>query len=89
MIDKNKLGLTFGLFFAIVHAFWAFMVAIIPNQLQSFLNWIFNIHFLEPVWNLIVFNIFDAMLLVIMTFIVGYILGWVFAWVHNLYHKKK
>ena len=88
MIDKNKVGLTLGLFFAIVHAVWALSVAVIPNILQSKLDWIFNLHFIEPVWKLTAFNFVNAIILVVVTFIVGYILGWVFAWAHNLFHKK-
>ncbi|MBS3088521.1 hypothetical protein J4402_01955 [Candidatus Pacearchaeota archaeon] len=88
MIDKNKCGLALGLFFAIVHAVWALAVAIIPGSLQSFLDWIFALHFVAPVWSLTAFNFVNAILLVIVTFITGYILGWVFAWAHNLCHKK-
>ncbi len=88
MLDKNKIGLSVGLFLAMVHAVWALAVAIIPGALQSFLDWIFDIHFLEPIWKLTTFNLINAIFLVIITFIIGYILGWVFVWVHNLYHKK-
>jgi len=87
-MEKNKVGLVVGLFLAIVHAIWALTVAIIPNQLQSFLDWIFNIHFLVPVWKITEFNFMNAIFLVIMTFVIGFIVGWVFAWLHNLLHKK-
>ena len=89
MLDKNKTGISVGLFFAVIHAVWALMVAIIPSVLQSFLDWIFNIHFLEPIWILTTFDFVDAILLVIVTFVIGYVLGWVFGWAHNFHHKKK
>jgi len=89
MLDKYKVGLSVGLFFAVVHAGWALLVAIIPGVLQNFLDWVFNLHFLEPVWVLTTFNFLNAILLVIVTFVIGYIFGWVFTWAHNLYHKKK
>ena len=88
MIDKNKTGLTLGLFLAVVHAVWALAVAVIPGPLQASLDWIFNIHFLEPIWKLTAFNLINAIFLVIITFVIGYIFGWVFAWLHNLHHKK-
>lgn len=88
MLDKNKVGLIVGLFLAAMHAAWALAVAIIPNALQSFLDWIFNIHFLQPIWKLTAFNFVDAIFLVIVTFIAGYISGWVFAWVYNSMYKK-
>lgn len=89
MLDKNKIGLAFGLFLAIVHAVWALSVAVVPGMLQSFLDWIFNIHFLNPVWVLTSFNFANAIMLVAFTFIAGYVFGWVFAWAHNLIHTKK
>jgi len=89
MIDKNKVGLTFGLFLAVVHAVWSLAVAVIPNELQSFLNWVFGLHALEPVFKLTSFNLVNAIILVILTFVIGYIFGWVFAFLHNLLHKKK
>ena len=89
ILDKNKIGLVVGLFLAIIHAVWALFVAIMPSTLQSFLDWIFNIHFLEPVYTLTTFSFGNAIFLVIVTFIAGFILGWIFAWIHNLLHKKK
>jgi len=83
MLSKNKFGLAIGLFLAIVHAIWAIAVAIMPAQLQAFLNWIFAIHFLQPVWILTTFNLVSAIFLIIMTFICGYIFGWVVAALWN------
>jgi uncharacterized membrane protein len=78
-MNRNKTGLIVGFFLAIIHAIWALMVAIIPNQLQSFLNWIFVLHSLEPYWIITAFNFPNALLLVIVTFIFGYLLGYLFA----------
>jgi len=87
-LNKNKIGLMVGAFLAIVHAVWALIVAVIPDSLQSFLDWVFNIHFLEPVWILTTFDLLNAIFLVILTFVCGYICGWVFAWIHNCVDKK-
>ena len=89
MRDKNKTGVTWGLFFAIFHAIWALAVAIMPGTLQSFLDWVFHIHFLERVWILTSFNFLNALVLVVFTFVVGYVLGWVYAWADNMHHKNK
>ncbi|MFA5019883.1 MAG: DUF5676 family membrane protein [Candidatus Pacearchaeota archaeon] len=88
-MNKNKLGLAVGILFAIIHAVWALAVLIIPGALQSFLNWVFKLHSLEPIWIITSFNFLNAIFLVVVTFIIGFIIGWVFAWVHNLLHKKK
>jgi len=87
-LNKNKIGLMVGAFLAIAHAVWALIVAVIPGALQSFLDWVFNIHFLEPVWVLTTFDLLNAIFLVALTFVCGYICGWVFAWIHNLVDKK-
>ncbi len=87
-LDKNQVGLIVGIFFAVVHAAWALIIAIIPGTLQSFLNWMFELHFLEPIWTITAFNLVNALLLVVMTFVCGYIFGWVFAAIWNQLSKK-
>ncbi len=87
-MNKNKSGLIVGLFLALVHAVWAVIIAVIPAQMQSFLDWVFKLHFIEPVWKLTTFNFLNAIFLVIVTFIAGYIFGWVFVWVYKLIGKK-
>lgn len=87
-INANKLGLIVGFFLALVHLVWALTVAITPISLQKFLDWIFKLHFLEPILKLTAFNIMNAIWLVILTFVIGYILGWVLALIHNCVSKK-
>jgi len=88
MIDKNNLGLIVGIFLAVVHAIWALIIAVIPSTFQEFLDWLLDIHFLEPVWKITKFSFLNAIYLIIITFIFGYILGWLFAWIHNWLSKK-
>ncbi len=87
-LDKNQTGLILGIFIALIHLVWAILVWIIPAALQSFLDWIFVLHAIEPYWKLTTMTAFNAILLVIMTFIIGYVAGWVFAWVWNMRTKK-
>jgi hypothetical protein len=86
---ENKLALTVGLFMASIHAIWALMVAIIPNALQGFLDWIFNVHFIVPVWNLTAFNLVNALMLVLVTFIIGYLAALLFVWLLKVTKMKK
>ena len=79
-MEKNKVGLALGGFFAGVHLIWALLVAIIPNALQTYFNWIFNLHGITPIIEITGMTLMNAITLVIVTFIVGYIIGWVFAW---------
>lgn len=87
-LNKNKLGLILGTFFALMHALWALAVAIGAGFLQTALDWIFKIHFLKPVYVITAFSLSNAILLVIVTFVCGYIIGWVFAAIWNWIGKK-
>jgi hypothetical protein len=71
-----KPALVGGLVLAIVHAVWALTIALIPQTFQAFLNWIFDIHFLVPIYQLTDFNLVKAILLTVITFICGYVVTW-------------
>ncbi len=86
-LNKNKIGLTLGLFLGLAHLIWAILVALIPSSLQNCLDWMFKIHGLRPYWIITTITFTDAILLVIVTFIAGYIVGWVYAYLHNFSHK--
>ncbi len=88
-LKAHKPALVVGLFMGGLHALWALLVAIMPGALQSFLNWVFNIHFLQPIWVLTPFNFLNALILTIFTFIVGYVDTWVFLWIWSLVKVKK
>jgi len=92
MVDKlnnNQIGLIAGIFFALMHAVWAFFVAVMPGLLQQFIDWIFVLHSIEPVWVITSFNLLNAILLIVLTFVIGYVLGWVFAAIWNWNKKSK
>jgi len=88
-MSKNKLGLVVGSFLAIFHLVWSVAVAITPSGVQSFMNWIFNIHHLSlPMAIITPFVVSNAIILIIVTFIMGYIFGWVLAALFNILHKQ-
>lgn len=91
-MGKNKVGLALGCLFASIHLVWALLIAIIPNALQACLDWMFEIHGLEPIWIITSMTLANAILLVVVTFIFGYILGWLFELFFSdckLCHKQK
>lgn len=88
ILDKNKTGLVVGAFLALFHFVWSILVLLIPSQLQGFLDWVFEIHALAPIWNLTAFNFMNMIWLIILTFVIGYIFGWIFALIANWIHKK-
>lgn len=88
-INKHKLGLVLGLFFAAIHAVWVLCVALMSGLMQRSLDWIVSLHFLKPFYVLTPFRAFSAVLLVVVAFIVGYVVGWLFAALWNVVKVKK
>ena len=88
-MNKNKAGLVGGIFLGAAHLLWALAIGLFPSLMQSLLDFIFRLHFISNGWQLSVFNFVDAVLLVIITFLVGYAVGWLFALVVELTYKKK
>jgi hypothetical protein len=74
MINKNKLGLAVGTFLGLCHFFWAWLV--LTGMAQSVLNWIFQLHFIQPTYTLLPFSIGAAAGLVILNFAIGYAGGY-------------
>lgn len=87
-MNKNEAGLIFGTFLAVIHAVWSLFVAIIPGPLQSFLNWVLSLHCLEPFMQITQFNFMNAVILVILVFVMGYIMGFGFMTIVEFIKKK-
>lgn len=87
-MNKNKVGLVVGVFLAIMHAIWMLSIMIMPATIQTFMNWIFILHALEPILTITSIQIVNACLLVIVAFVAGYVYGWVFAALWNWIVKK-
>jgi uncharacterized membrane protein len=85
-LSKAKTGLVLGLFFAVVHAVWAILVAL--GVAQGLLDWVFKMHMIENPYIISDFGFGTAVGPVIMTFVVGYIFGWVFAALWNSLRKS-
>lgn len=87
-MDKNKLGLTLGILFALIHALWSLAIAVTQTGVQKFIDWIMMLHSLSMAIVVIPFNLVNALTLIAFTFILGYATGWVFAAVMNSVKKK-
>jgi type II secretory pathway component PulF len=87
-LNKNQVGLICGVFLAAIHAIWALLVAVVPDLLQQFLDWVFGLHFLMPIYVVTSFNFVNAILLVALTFVGGFALGWGFAAIWNWINKR-
>ncbi len=85
-INKNQLGLTLGIVFAILHAAWVVIVGI--GLGQSLIDRLHSVHFLSDVHNIISFSLGTALIGIIIAFISGYVFGWLFAVLWNWFGKK-
>lgn len=85
---RHQLGLTLGLGFAFMHFIWALAVAVTPGGVQKYINWVFSLHFITIPATVGVFVAAKALVLIVLTFVVGYIMGWILAFCHDWVEKK-
>ncbi len=84
-ISSNKAGLALGLFLGLMHAGWASLVAC--GWAQPLINFIFRLHFIDTPFSLLDFDLGTAVLLVIVTSLVGYVVGNLLAFIWNYLHR--
>ncbi|MFH0814635.1 MAG: hypothetical protein V1902_00880 [Candidatus Falkowbacteria bacterium] len=82
---KNSVGLTLGLFVALIHLFWAILVA--ANIAKPLVDWSLSMHMLQLDYSILVFDFGKSAMLIVMTFVCGYVCGWVFSAIWNLFRK--
>ena len=81
MINKHRLGLALGTFLGLCHALWAWLV--LTGMAQSLMNWVFQLHFIQPPYTLLPFSLVTALTLIVVTFVTGYASGWFLGAVWN------
>ena len=84
-VNKNRLGLTIGIFAALLHAVWALIV--VAGLAQSYLDWIFPLHFVNSVFDVAAFSLVNAVILIILAFVGGYVVGWILGAIWNWIKK--
>jgi hypothetical protein len=85
-LNKNKTGLILGAFLGFWHFAWSLLVA--TGVAQTILDFIYYLHFLNNPFQVSVFDIRTAALLIVITSAVGYVFGWLLAFLWNIFHKK-
>ena len=81
MINKQKLGLVFGMFLGACHFVWSLLV--LSGIAQPLMNLIFRLHFIEPPYTIAPFNLGVAATLILVTSMTGYLIGWLLAAISN------
>ncbi|OGJ12577.1 hypothetical protein A3K82_00170 [Candidatus Pacearchaeota archaeon RBG_19FT_COMBO_34_9] len=84
---ENKIAVTVGLFIAIIHALWAIVVALGVGQ--TYLDWIFPLHFVDSMYGVMDFSIMNAALLIVTTFVAGYLATWLFIGLMKIMKVRK
>ena len=84
-IRSNRAGLVFAALLGGYHLMWSLLVAV--GWAQPFIDFIFRIHFIKPVYVIEPFNAGIALLLIAVTAAIGYVLGWGFGVLWNKVHK--
>ena len=86
IINMHKTGLAVGALLGLWHAVWSLLVAV--GWAQSVINFIFDLHFIQPPYTILPFKFWTALGLVVVTAVVGYVFGWVFAKIWNWLQAK-
>lgn len=84
-INPNKAGLALGALLACWHLTWALLVLL--GLAQPFIDFLFWIHFIKPIYVIEPFEILRAAILVLVTGCIGYIAGYVFGLAWNWLHR--
>jgi hypothetical protein len=80
-INKNKAGLTLGTTIGGLHLVWSLLIAI--GLAQPLVDFVLKIHMVKPMYIVDSFNAGSALLLIVITAIIGYIVGYTFASIWN------
>ena len=86
MISPIKAGLVLGAVIGLWHLTWSLLVA--SGWAPPFIDFVFWIHFIKPVYVVEPFNLGTATILVAVTAAMGFVIGCVFAVLWNWFHKR-
>lgn len=84
-VSAHKVGLVLGGLLAIWHAIWSAMVLV--GLAKPFMDWILGLHFLSFQYSVNAFAFSNALMLIIVTAVIGYIMGYIAGWLWNLAHR--
>ncbi len=85
-LSEHQIGVAFGVFMGLMHAGWALVVSL--GFAQTWLDFILGLHFLNNPIVVAAFDMQKAVMLVVVTSVVGYVAGFVFAKVWNFVMTK-
>lgn len=85
-LNPQSVALVVGSTVGLMHLVWS--VFVMMGWAQGLMDFIFSLHFLNNPFMLQAFDPGRALMLIIVTFMVGYVFGWVFTMIWNTLAKK-
>ena len=85
-LSGNRLGLTLGIFMAVIHILWSIFVAL--GIAERLINFSLATHFINFGISIASFDLTRAFLLAVIAFVAGYIFGQVIAGIWNSLKKS-
>ncbi|MDP3661288.1 MAG: hypothetical protein Q8R17_00300 [bacterium] len=85
-VNPNKTGMALGAFAGLAHLLWSVVVAM--GLAQVWIDWVLELHMIEPFYFVGEFSLGTAATLVVVTTIVGYVVGWVLGNLWNWAHRN-
>lgn len=84
-MDKTRSGMILGAFAGTFHLIWSILVG--AGFAQAILDFIYKIHFLNNPLVVQTFSVANAILLLVVTSLVGFVFGWFLAFLWNKLRK--
>ena len=85
-IDPFRSGFVLGAVVGLWHLSWSLLVAF--GWAQPFIDFIFWMHFIKPVYVVQDFTSTTAVILVVLTTLMGFVVGWIFGTLWNWLHRR-
>jgi len=86
-VHVHDVGLIVGATVSIMHIVWSLIVLF--GLAEWYMDFIFSLHFLSNPFVIQSFDWGKAIMLWVITFVVGYLIGWVVGIIWNMVLKKK
>jgi hypothetical protein len=85
-VNPFRIALVLGAVIGLWHLSWSVLVAF--GLAQPFIDFIFWIHFIKPVYIIQAFDPITAAILVVVTAVMGFVIGAIFGLLWNWLHKR-
>jgi thiamine transporter ThiT len=82
ILNPQKVGLALGSLVGLLHFLWSVLIALGVGQ--ALVDWIYEVHMIEvSTVNVLPFSLSSAVVLVVVTFVIGNVVGYLFASIWN------